>query len=166
MTIETNPSPRRSPTFAILGAGLSGLCMAIRLRQAGIETFTIYEKADDVGGTWRENTYPGVACDVPSHLYSFSFEPNPNWSRRYSPGGEIWEYTRHCARKYDLYRSIQFGKKVIDIVHNGKQWRVDFEDGSSIKADYVISGLGGLHVPNMPEIEGRDLFSGPGFSHS
>lgn len=155
--------PTRPPTFAILGAGLSGLCMAIKLRQAGIETFTIYEKADDVGGTWRENTYPGIACDVPSHLYSFSFEPNPNWSRRFSPGGEIWEYTQHCARKYDLYRSIQFGKKVIDIAHNGKQWRVDFEDGASIKANYVISALGGLHVPNLPEIEGRDSFSGPIF---
>ena len=155
--------PKRTPTFAILGAGLSGMCMAIKLRQAGIETFTIYEKADDVGGTWRENTYPGVACDVPSHLYSFSFEPNPNWSRRYSSGGEIWEYTRHCARKYDLYRSIQFGKKVIDIVHTGEQWRVDFEDGASIKADFVISGLGGLHVPNVPEFEGLEQFGGPVF---
>ncbi len=161
---DRDPSePKRPPTFAILGAGLSGMCMAIRLRQAGIDTFTIYEKAGDVGGTWRENAYPGVACDVPSHLYSFSFEPNPNWSQRYSPGDEIWEYTKHCARKYDLYRSIQFGKKVVDIAHDGKQWRVDFEDGASIKADYVISGLGGLHVPNMPVIEGSELFNGPVF---
>ncbi len=158
-----NSEPSCTPEIAILGAGLSGLCAAIRLRQNGIDSFTIYEKADNVGGTWRENTYPGVACDVPSHLYSFSFEPNPGWSRRYSPGGEIWDYTKHCARKYDLYRSIEFGKKVTAIVHDGRQWRVDFADGASIRADYVISGLGGLHVPNFPEIEGGDSFAGPMF---
>jgi cation diffusion facilitator CzcD-associated flavoprotein CzcO len=152
-----------TPSIAILGAGFSGLGMAIRLRQQGIETFTIYEKADDVGGTWRENVYPGVACDVPSHLYSFSFEPNPNWSQRFSPGGEIWRYTQHCAKKYDLYRSIQFGKKVTRIVHDGVKWRIEFADGASVKADYVISGLGGLHEPNFPDIEGCDSFQGPMF---
>ena len=151
------------PTFAILGAGVSGLCMAIRLRQEGIDTFTIYEKADEVGGTWRENTYPGVACDVPSHVYSFSFEPNPNWSQRFSPGPEIWEYTRHCAKKYDLYRSIQFEKEVTKIAHDGERWRVEFTDGTAIKADYVISGLGGLHVPNTPDFAGLDQFKGDTF---
>ena len=149
--------------IAILGAGLAGLCMGIRLRQEGIERFTIYEKADDVGGTWRENTYPGVACDVPSHLYSFSFEPNPKWSRRYSPGGEIWDYTKHCAKKYDLYRSIQFGKRVTEIAHDGRQWRIDFADGSTVKAEYVVSGLGGLHEPNIPEFPGGGLFAGEMF---
>lgn len=152
-----------TPTIAILGAGFSGLGMAIRLRKEGIDTFTIYEKADEVGGTWRENTYPGVACDVPSHLYSFSFEPNPNWSQRFSPGDEIWDYARHCAKKYDLYRSIQFGKKVTTISHDGAKWRVTFADGSSIKADYVVSGLGGLHEPSFPDIDGRDSFTGPAF---
>jgi len=156
-------TPAKTPTVAILGAGFSGLGMAIRLRQEGIETFTVYEKAHDVGGAWRENTYPGVACDVPSHLYSFSFEPNPNWSSRFSPGGEIYEYTKHCARKYDLYRSIQFGKTVTGITHDAKQWRVAFADGSCVKADYVVSGLGGLHVPNIAEIAGRDDFKGPLF---
>lgn len=152
-----------APTVAILGAGFSGLCMAIRLREEGLETFTIYEKADDVGGTWRENTYPGVACDVPSHLYSFSFEQNPNWSRRYSPGEEIWDYMRHCAKKYDLYRSIQFGKTVTAIEHDGVKWRIDFADGSSVKADYAISGLGGLHAPNIPEFEGLQSYKRPMF---
>ncbi|MEZ5893716.1 MAG: NAD(P)/FAD-dependent oxidoreductase [Parvularculaceae bacterium] len=130
------------PRIAILGAGFSGMGMAIRLRQVGFDNFTIYEKAADVGGTWRENIYPGVACDVPSHLYSFSFEPNPHWSRRYSPGAEIWEYMRHCARKYDLYRSIEFDKTVTGIRHDGRQWHVDFTDGSSVSADFVVSGLG------------------------
>ncbi len=152
-----------TPTIAILGAGFSGLGMAIRLREEGIETFTIYEKADEVGGTWRENTYPGVACDVPSHLYSFSFEPNPNWSRRFSAGDEIWAYSRRCAEKYDLYRSIQFGKTVSAITHDGVKWCVKFLDGATIKADYVVSGLGGLHEPNIPDIEGLQSFAGPVF---
>lgn len=152
-----------TPTIAILGAGFSGMGMAIRLREEGIETFTIYEKADEVGGTWRENTYPGVACDVPSHLYSFSFEPNPNWSKRFSGGDEIWAYSRRCAEKYDLYRSIQFGKTVTSITHDGLKWCVGFSDGASIKADYVISGLGGLHEPSIPDIQGLQSFDGPVF---
>ncbi|NOX95620.1 MAG: NAD(P)/FAD-dependent oxidoreductase [Alphaproteobacteria bacterium] len=164
MSYDADPSRANAqPTLAILGAGFSGLGMAIRLRQAGIGNFTIYEKADDVGGTWRENIYPGIACDVPSHLYSFSFEPNPNWSRRFSPGGEIWRYTQHCAKKYDLYGSIEFGKKITGIVHDGAKWCVKFADGGSIRADYVISCLGGLHEPNIPEIEGRASFQGPMF---
>lgn len=153
----------KTPTIAILGAGFAGLGMAIRLREEGIETFAIYEKADEVGGTWRENTYPGVACDVPSHLYSFSFEPNPRWSQRYSPGDEIWAYARHCAKKYDLYRSIQFGKHVTSVSHDGTSWRIYFADGAVVKADYVISGLGGLHEPNFPDIDGLQSFEGPMF---
>jgi cation diffusion facilitator CzcD-associated flavoprotein CzcO len=153
----------KPPTFAILGAGFSGMGMAIRLRQEGIDTFTIYEKADEVGGTWRENTYPGVACDVPSHLYSFSYDPNPRWSKRYSPGEEIWDYMKASAKKYDLYRSIQFGKTVTSVMHDGDKWNVNFKDGTSIKADYVISGLGGLHEPNIPDFEGRASFNGPSF---
>ncbi|MCK5749854.1 MAG: NAD(P)/FAD-dependent oxidoreductase, partial [Oricola sp.] len=151
------------PRIAILGAGFSGMGMAIRLRQEGFDNFVIYEKAEEVGGTWRENVYPGVACDVPSHLYSFSFEPNPRWSKRYSPGGEIQDYMKACAKKYDLYRSIRFGKKVTAIRHDGSEWTVDFADGSSAAADYVVSGLGGLHQPNIPDIPGRERFSGPMF---
>ena len=157
---STPGNASRKPRIAILGAGFAGMGMAIQLRQAGIDSFTIYEKADEVGGTWRENTYPGVACDVPSHLYSFSFEPNPNWSQRYSPGEEIWEYTKHCARKYDLYRSIVFGKTVTAIRHDGRQWHVAFKDGSSVFADFVISGLGGLHEPNIPDFKGAADFNG------
>src|SRR3954468_14355771 len=84
---------------AIVGAGASGLCMAIALRRAGIDSFTIFEKSDGVGGTWRDNTYPGAGCDVPSHLYSFSFEPNPDWSHAFSLQPEILEYFESCARK-------------------------------------------------------------------
>lgn len=158
--------PRKTnatPTFAILGAGVSGLAMAVKLREAGVETFTIYEKADEVGGTWRENTYPGVACDVPSHLYSYSFELNPNWSKRFSPGSEIQDYIKACASKHDLYRSIQFGKEVTEAVWQSDHWQVAFADGSVIKADYVISALGGLHEPSIPDFAGREAFEGPVF---
>ena len=87
---------------AILGAGVSGLCMGIQLQRAGITSFAIFEKSNDVGGTWLDNSYPGSGCDVPSHLYSFSFEPNPEWSRAFSPQPEIQRYLRHCAEKYGL----------------------------------------------------------------
>src|ERR1051326_8703614 len=88
--------------FAIAGSGFAGIGCGIRLKQAGIHDFVILERADDVGGTWRDNTYPGCACDVPSHLYSFSFEPNPRWSRTFSPQPEIWDYLRHCSSKYGI----------------------------------------------------------------
>ncbi|MEX0644754.1 MAG: NAD(P)/FAD-dependent oxidoreductase [Parvularculaceae bacterium] len=161
---RTGPAEGRvRPKIAILGAGFSGMGMAIALKEHGFEDFTIYEKADDVGGTWRENTYPGVACDVPSHLYSFSFDPNPNWTRRYSPGGEIWDYMKVCARKHGLYERTQFGKKVSSIRHDGARWTIEFADGTKAEADIVVSGLGGLHEPNIPDFPGRALFKGPIF---
>ncbi|HNL36602.1 MAG TPA: NAD(P)/FAD-dependent oxidoreductase, partial [Agitococcus sp.] len=99
-----------SPDYQIIviGTGFSGLGMGIALKKAGINDFAILEKANDVGGTWRDNHYPGCACDVQSHLYSFSFEPNPNWSRMYAPQPEIKKYLQHCARKYGLLSHIQF----------------------------------------------------------
>ena len=92
----------------VLGGGMSGICMGVKLREAGIEDFVILEKADAVGGTWRENTYPGVACDVPSHLYSYSFELNPNWSHFYSSGAEIWAYCEAVVEKYGLAPHLRF----------------------------------------------------------
>ena len=91
--------------IAIVGTGFAGLGLAIRLRQEGIEDFVLIERADDVGGTWQANTYPGCQCDVPSHLYSFSFAPNPDWTRTYSRQAEIWDYLRDLAREHDLYRT-------------------------------------------------------------
>jgi len=91
-----------SPRVVIIGSGFSGLCMGIRLKQAGIDSFTIFEKAGGLGGTWRDNDYPGAACDVESHLYSFSFEPNPRWSRPFAPQWEIQAYLEHCVEKYGL----------------------------------------------------------------
>src|ERR671932_1727613 len=105
----TLPSHAR---VAIVGAGFSGLCMAIRLRREGIDDFVVLERADDVGGTWRDNTYPGCQCDIPSHLYSFSFALNPDWSRTYSKQAEIQAYLRDCAERYDVMRHIRFGTDV------------------------------------------------------
>ncbi|MEM9014593.1 MAG: NAD(P)/FAD-dependent oxidoreductase [Pseudomonadota bacterium] len=150
-------------TIAILGAGFSGLCMGARLRQCGHKNFKIYEKADEVGGTWRENTYPGVACDVPSHLYSFSFSANPNWSSRYSPGAEIFEYAKDVTRSFDLYPDIEFGRHVLALNHDGERWIIAFKDGTTVTAGVVVSGLGGLHVPNIPEFDGTASFTGPIF---
>lgn len=162
---ETSPLKRAaaSPRIAILGAGFSGMGMAIALKKRGLTDFAIYEKADEVGGTWRENVYPGVACDVPSHLYSFSFEPKPDWSKRFSPGDEIWAYMKAVARKHDLYEKIEFGRKVTRARHDGAQWTVEFADGAAVRADIVVSGLGGLHEPNIPPFEGQEKFRGPMF---
>src|SRR5579862_9697802 len=95
--------------IAIIGTGFAGLGMAIRLRQTGVTDFVVLEKAASVGGTWRDNHYPGCACDVQSHLYSFSFEPNPDWSRMFSPQPEIWAYLQRCAKKYGVEPYIEFG---------------------------------------------------------
>lgn len=162
-TLPNAPARRFNPKIAILGGGFSGMGMAIALKNSGFANFAIYEKAFDFGGTWRENTYPGVACDVPSHLYSFSFEPNPHWSRRYSSGREIWEYMRVCAQRHDLYAHAVFGKRAERLVWVGAHWRIEFADGTQEEADFVVSGLGGLHEPNIPGFPGADSFAGPKF---
>src|SRR5215468_2811861 len=99
----------RELRVAIIGAGMAGILSGVRLLEAGIPDFTIYEKGDGPGGTWRENTYPGLACDVPSHLYSYSFAPNPEWSRRFSPGAEILAYFEDVARRHGVMERIRFG---------------------------------------------------------
>jgi cation diffusion facilitator CzcD-associated flavoprotein CzcO len=148
---------------AILGAGMSGICMGIQLRKQGVTDFVILEKADSVGGTWRENTYPGVACDVPSHVYSYSFELNPNWSHAYSSGEEIWQYCTDCVEKYDLAQHLELGQEVASVKFDGNHWCVQTRGGSQITADIVVSGLGGLHLPNRPVIEGSETFAGARF---
>jgi len=149
-------------SVAILGAGAGGLCMAIRLQQAGISNFTIYEKADRVGGTWRDNTYPGAGCDVPSMLYSYSFEPKLDWSRRFAAQPEIEEYFEHVARKYRLYPHIQFNSEVhaarFDEAHG--IWRLEMKDGREVTANIVVSGVGQLNRPFTPDIPGLDQFEG------
>ena len=157
---KTNQS---GPHIAVLGAGLSGMCMGIKLIENGFTNFTIYEKADTVGGTWRENTYPGVACDVPSHLYSYSFARNPNWSKAYSPGEEIQAYCEKIAEDFGLLPYCQFGQKVVSAKHGDEGWTLTLENGDIQKFDFVVTAIGGLHTPAFPDIAGHDTFKGPAF---
>ena len=146
----------------VIGAGFSGVCAAIKLREQGITNFQVFDKAPKVGGTWYHNTYPGVACDVASHLYCYSFEPNPNWSRVFAPGAEIRDYIEHCTKKYGVDTHINHGMACTGARFNDQNqlWEVSFADGSVYTAHHVIVGNGGLHVPSFPNIQGRDEFAG------
>lgn len=148
------------PRVIVIGSGIGGLTMGVKLRQAGVRTFEIFEKSDEVGGTWRDNRYPGVACDIPSHLYTLTFFRNPGWSQLNAPGAEIHAYLRRLARRFDLYRHVRFGKEVVHCEFRDQQWHVRTRDGSSSTADVLIAATGFLHVPVLPEIEGIDTFSG------
>ncbi len=153
----------------IVGAGFGGLGMAIALRQAGERDVLLLEKANDVGGVWRENTYPGAACDIPSHLYSFSFEPNPRWSRTYSPQPEILDYLRHCARKYGVRDQVRLGCEVTGAAFDeaAALWRVQWRDAQGAAheacARVLVSAVGLLGRPVLPAVEGRADFAGPAF---
>lgn len=150
------------PRVAIIGAGMSGLCMAIKLLDAGIDSFVIYEQADDVGGTWRDNTYPGLHCDVPSPYYSYSFLPNPNWTRLMPPGGEIQQYMRRVADERGLRRYIRFGTEVTSAEYRDGRWCVTTDEGVD-EFDVLITATGFLRVPRYPDIPGLDTFAGPMF---
>lgn len=149
----------------IVGAGFSGLCAGIELRRAGIENFVILEKGDGVGGTWRDNTYPGAACDVPSHLYSYSFEPNPKWSRAYGGQPEILAYLEHCATKYGVRPHLRLGVRVTgaDYDEASATWTVHTHDGARHVARALILGNGALHIPAIPELPGLASFRGTTF---
>jgi cation diffusion facilitator CzcD-associated flavoprotein CzcO len=157
------PPARDDFRFLIIGAGMSGILSAIQLKEAGHGDFAIYEKADRLGGTWRENTYPGIACDVPSHLYSYSFAPNPEWSHRFSPGPEIQAYFEEVARRYGVDERIRFGEEVTRCAFEDGRWRIETADGSTDESDFVIAATGVLHHPSIPDIEGLDAFEGAVF---
>ena len=150
--------------IAIVGAGFAGLGAAHRLKQAGITEFAILERAGDVGGTWWANTYPGCQCDVASHLYSFSFAPNPDWTRTYSMQPEIQAYLRRTAEKLDLVRHVLFGHEVRHAAwdEDAQLWKLDTAAGP-VTAGILVGGQGGLSEPRIPEIPGRETFAGPSF---
>jgi cation diffusion facilitator CzcD-associated flavoprotein CzcO len=156
----------RSLRFVIIGAGMAGVLSAIKLREAGYDDWVVYEKGDCVGGTWRENTYPGLTCDVPSHIYSYSFEPNPEWTHRFSPGAEIREYFEGVARKHGVLPRIAFGEEIERLEFAGGRWRVRAKSGRRDEADVVIAATGVLHHPRLPEIEGLGSFAGACFHSS
>ncbi|CAE6805454.1 flavin-containing monooxygenase [Paraburkholderia nemoris] len=157
---------RTGPLGAIvIGAGFAGIGMGVSLKCAGIDDFVILERSNDVGGVWRDNSYPGAACDVPSHLYSFSFEPNPEWTRTFAPQPEIYAYLRRCAAKYELERHLRFRAEVTHARYDEPHalWRVTLSDGSTLSAALLISGTGQLSRPAYPKLPGMDEFRGRTF---
>ncbi|MCX2933717.1 NAD(P)/FAD-dependent oxidoreductase [Mycobacterium sp. CVI_P3] len=148
----------------VIGTGFSGLGMGIELQARGVD-FLILEKADDVGGTWRDNSYPGCACDIPAHLYSFSFEPKPDWTYMWSEQPEILDYLKGVTDKHGLRRYIRFGAHV-DRAHWDDaeyRWHVFTKDGREYVAQFLISGAGALHIPAVPDVEGLADFEGAAF---
>ncbi|MCG8671552.1 MAG: NAD(P)/FAD-dependent oxidoreductase [Pseudomonadales bacterium] len=147
---------------AIVGAGFGGLCMAIKLLEQGNRNFVILEKAGEVGGTWRDNTYPGCACDVQSHMYSYSFEGKSDWSQRYAPWHEIQSYILDCVEKYQLRQYVSFNQEVHEahFNENSGEWDVTTKSGTKMFAKHVVVASGPLHVPQVPDIKGLDSFKG------
>ena len=154
-----------SHDVVIVGTGFAGIAMAIRLQQEGFRDFVLLEAADRVGGTWRDNTYPGCACDVPSHLYSYSFEQNPGWSRTFSPHDEILAYIERCVDKHDLRGRIRLGAAVERAAFDeaAGRWTVETRDGRKLSARALVSGTGGLSRPQLPDIPGLGSFAGKAF---
>jgi cation diffusion facilitator CzcD-associated flavoprotein CzcO len=149
--------------FVVVGAGMAGVLAAIKLREAGFTDVTVYEKADRLGGTWRENTYPGVACDVPAHLYSYTFAPNPEWGNMFAPGAEILAYFENVASHHGVDTLIRYGTEVRRLEHDGKRWCIETSTGERDEADVVIAATGVLHHPHYPDIDGLNEFAGPVF---
>jgi cation diffusion facilitator CzcD-associated flavoprotein CzcO len=154
--------------IVIVGAGFGGIGMAIALKKAGFGDFVILEKDHDLGGTWRDNQYPGCACDVPAPLYSYSFELNPAWTRVYAPQQEIWDYLRMCSAKYGVDAHIRYDTAVerMDWDDGARRWHVVTGSGIDYLARAVVSAAGALHVPSYPDIPGADRFGGTSFHSS
>jgi len=167
MRNETNNLPEGGVTnvgIAIIGSGFGGLGTAIRLKQQGITDFVILERAGEVGGVWRDNSYPGCACDVESHLYSFSFAPNPDWSHSFSRQPEIWDYLRRCATDYGLLPQLRFNHEVREAVweSDAQRWRIETSVGT-YTASVLVAAAGSLSDPAMPQLQGLENFRGKMF---
>ncbi len=155
-------TPQSDFPIAILGAGFAGIGTAIQLKKAGIQSFVIFERANEIGGTWRDNTYPGAACDVPSHAYSLSFEQNPDWTHRFSPAEEIQRYLLGLVEKWKLRAHLRLGTEIVAARFDEAQgvWILTTDKGDTATARVVVSGVGGLVDPALPEIKGLESFRG------
>jgi cation diffusion facilitator CzcD-associated flavoprotein CzcO len=164
MSVPATAELPRHARVAIVGSGFAGLGMAIRLKQSGREDFVVLERAGDVGGTWRANTYPGAACDVPSRLYSFSFAPKHDWTRSFSPQNEILDYLRDCARDFGVLPHLRLNCKVEQATwdEDARRWTLQTTDGE-MTADVLVSGAGALSEPKLPPIDGVETFTGKVF---
>src|SRR5207302_1968678 len=152
----------------IVGAGFSGICMGIKLLEAGMQSLLIIEKSEEIGGTWWENRYPGCACDIPSHLYSFSFAPSTEWTRMYPGQEEIHDYLKRCVERYGLAPHLRLNTRFQEAAWDESEsvWNITAADGVRIRARVLVSGMGALHVPHYPELPGLERFSGPAFHSS
>jgi len=153
----------RNPSVVVIGAGMTGILMAIKLRDAGIQDVTILEKADKVGGTWRENTYPGVACDIPAHMYTYSFQGNPEWQHRFAHGDEIQAYFEKISSDYGVTQKVRFNESVDACHYRDGKWYLRTSQGNELVADFVIAATGILHHPAYPDIQGLDSYQGAMF---
>ena len=146
--------------FVVVGAGMSGILALVKLKERGHDVVAL-EKASNIGGTWRENRYPGLCCDTPSHTYTFSFAPNPDFTRNYVSGKELQDYFERIVREYDLESNIRYGREVTSIVFDDGEWTVSTSTGEAFTADSVVIATGVLHHPRMPDIAGLESFAGP-----
>jgi cation diffusion facilitator CzcD-associated flavoprotein CzcO len=153
-----------TPSIAVVGAGFGGVGAAVMLRRAGYHDVSVFERGERIGGVWHHNTYPGAACDIPSHLYEFSFEPNPRWSRRYGPQAEIQAYLEDVARRYGVLERIRTGTEVTRATWSEERgnWRLETTAGDR-EAEVLLTACGQLSVPKVPPIPGLDRFEGPAF---
>jgi cation diffusion facilitator CzcD-associated flavoprotein CzcO len=149
----------------VIGSGFAGIGMAIKLKESGRQDFVVLEKDDDLGGTWRDNTYPGCTCDVPSPMYSFSFAQNPDWSRFFSPQQEIWDYLRDVVERYDLAPHIRYGREVTaaSFDETTGTWDVLVNGDETLRARALVAGPGALHKPKVPDLPGLETFEGTTF---
>lgn len=160
---ESHVVGARSLRVGVIGAGMAGILAVIKLREAGITDIVCFEKAGRVGGTWRENTYPGIGCDVPSHVYSYSFAPNPDFTRMFSPGHEIQAYLEKVAVDHGVVPHLRLGDEVVAATYDCGVWHLDTARGHRADFDVVIAASGVLHHPCLPDIDGLDEFEGAMF---
>tara|TARA_R110002072_G_scaffold109128_3_gene236177 strand:- start:15549 stop:17036 length:1488 start_codon:yes stop_codon:yes gene_type:complete len=154
---------QQNKRVVVIGAGMAGILAGIKLQEAGFSDIAIYEKADRIGGTWRENTYPGLTCDVPSHHYTYTFERNPDWSRHLPPGAEVQAYFERTVTKYGLEKILHFNKQATRAEFLEGRWHLEFENGQTDIADILIAATGVLHKPKYPQLKGLDSFAGDCF---
>ncbi|WP_448625424.1 flavin-containing monooxygenase [Geodermatophilus sp. URMC 64] len=162
------PRTPHLPSVTIIGAGFGGIGMAVRLLQAGVRDVTLLERADRVGGVWAANSYPGAACDVPAPLYSFSFAPKTDWTRRYPPQEEIRQYLEDTARPFGVLERTRFGTEVVDARFDDarRRWVLTLDDGATLETDVIVAACGQLSRPAVPAIPGLETFAGTAFHSS
>ncbi len=154
---------KRTPSVVIIGSGMTGILIYIKLKEAGINDIQLFEKKASVGGTWRENTYPGLTCDIPANFYAYSFAPNPDWTQTFATGEELKRYFEGVSDRYGVTRNINFNEEVIDAWFDGKKWQVKTSKGTELSADFVFAATGILHKPVKPDIDGLASFNGDCF---